>query len=212
MTTCYVIFVIVAMFQTTMALDITLRDVADAPSIDLKLAANDTSPNFAFGELMARGKGSLGKQFTDLIAEYIAGKITSPELADTFLGEIYNAICSHFAGLVVTTGIFAEVGQFVEYASLVFDTIALPTGPAGWLIAFSFTVALNVLVSEMFPQVDQIVSQACGQPKPCSKDFANDAKNCGRCGNMVRRPVLYTLMVQELVTDVKIVRIGCLQK
>jgi hypothetical protein len=209
MTMCYVIFVIFALFQTTMALEIATVDaddavdVVDAQSINMKLTLNDTFPNFAVGELRPRGEGSLGKQFTDLIAEYVAGKITSPELAETFVAEIYSAICSHFAGLVLTTTVFAEVGQFVEYATLVFDTIALPAGPAGWLIAFAFTVALNVLVSEVFPQLDEIVKQACEQPKPCSDDFANDANNCGRCGNVVCYSNFICIMIEDLVTNGK---------
>jgi hypothetical protein len=190
MTMCYLIFIIFALFQTTMAQDITKLDAVDAGSLGMELILKDTSQNFTIGELIPRGEGSVGKQFTDLLAEFISGQITKPGLASTVLGEIYNIICSHFVGIFLTTGVFAEVGQFMEYASLVFDTIALPSGPAGWLLAFGFTVALNVLISEVFPQIDQMVEQACEQPEPCSEDFATDANNCGYCGNMVCYPIL----------------------
>jgi len=171
-----------------MAQDIAAMDAVDVRSVDLELTLKDSFQNFTFGELAQRGEGSLGKQFTDLLAEFIAGQITNPGLATTVLGEIYDIICTHVVSGLLTTTIFAEVGQLVEYANLVFDTIALPSGPAGWLLAFSFSVALNVLISEVFPAIDQMVEQACEQPEPCSEDFATDADNCGYCGNMVCYP------------------------
>jgi hypothetical protein len=177
-----------AFFPLATALDINPAQNLTHTTINPPLVPRDTTPNLFSSNLALRGEGSLGKQFTEILEDWVAGKITTPSLAETIVAEIYNAICSHYTGAVITAGAFPEVAALLEYLSLVFDTIALPTGPEGWLIAFAFTVMVNVLVDELFPMISEMADQACEAAEElvlCSTHFQDDAMNCGYCGNQV---------------------------
>jgi hypothetical protein len=170
------------------ALDINPAEELAHWAISPPVLPRDITPNPFSSDLVVRGEGSLGKQFTEILEDWVAGKITTPSLSETIVAEIYSAVCSHYAGAAITAGAFAEVGALLEYLSLVFDTIALPTGPEGWLIAFAFTVMVNVVVNELFPMISQMADQYCEAAKDlvlCSTHFEDDALNCGFCGNQV---------------------------
>ncbi|KAN0095700.1 hypothetical protein V8E51_016411 [Hyaloscypha variabilis] len=167
--------------EITPAANLTHRAISAPP-----LTPGTTLNPLLSNALIQRSEGSLGKQFTDILSDWVAGKITTPSLGETLAAEIYSAICSHFAGAVVTAGAFPELAAALEYLSLVFDTIALPTGPEGWLLAFTFAVMVNVIVDELFPMISAMADQACDAAKEavlCSTHFEDDALNCGYCGN-----------------------------
>ncbi|KAE9367437.1 hypothetical protein N431DRAFT_486551 [Stipitochalara longipes BDJ] len=180
------IIVLLAFLPLATALDISTVVNLTHRAISAPLLPRDTTPNPFSSHLVLRGEGSLGKQFTEILEDWVAGKITTPGLSETIAAEIYSAICSHFAGAAITAGAFPEVAAMLEYLSLVFDTIALPTGPEGWLIAFTFAVMVNIRVNELFPMISAMADQACEAAKEsvlCSTHFEDDALNCGYCGN-----------------------------
>ncbi len=171
------------------------RRVSAAMSVTTK----DTSPNLASPDIILRAgiPESLGKQLTELLEDWLAGKIAeslNPSSGDVVQGlfaQIWSAICSHYAGAALTAGAFSELGALLEYLSLAFDTLALPEGPLGWAAAFVFAVVVNLLVAELFPELSAMADQACetSQEEPlCSTHFQDDPLNCGSCGNKVRRP------------------------
>jgi hypothetical protein len=127
------------------------------------------------------------KTFIDNLGEYIAGKIASPSWPDSVPGAIYDAICSHILG--TGAALIPEVAAVTAAADLFFLSIALPTGPVGWLFTLGWVIAVNLLVAEMFPQIDQAVTAACEALKPCGIDplvhFATDPNNCGGCNRPV---------------------------
>lgn len=153
----------------------------------MRMSSSGNSLGLGSGELVARAEDAdpFGEAVVEILEEWVAGKITNPELADSIFAEIWDAICEHFASGVLTSTVFAEVGSLIESVQVVFDTIALPEGPAGWVIAFAFNVALNIVVAKLFPQIEEMAKAACEQPEPCTKNFESDPDNCGQCGIVV---------------------------
>ena len=189
-------FLLFSLFQLGAADSLFPSGDSRRVSAVVPIATKDTSPNLASPDIILRAgiPPSLGKQFTEILEDWIAGKIadgpTSPsgDPTEGLFAAIWSAVCSHYAGAALTAGAFVEIGALLEYLSLVFDTIALPGGPLGWGLAFVFAVSVNLVINELFPELSAMADQACetAQEKPlCSTHFQDDPQNCGSCGNVV---------------------------
>lgn len=134
------------------------------------------------------------KEFANLVAEYVGGKIDSatkpdPEnkglFAKNLVAEIENAICQHYAGKLINAALGADLVEACVTAVL---AAAVVDPPLELLAVFGAGTLCNVAVAKLFPIIpevtDKLVEAFCSEPKPCG-DLLNDPKNCGACGNVV---------------------------
>jgi hypothetical protein len=123
------------------------------------------------------------QKFIDDLGEWIASEITDPSWPST-ASVAYDAVCSHLLGLGAS--LIPDIAAVTAAAELTFLSLAIPTGPLGWVAALGFSIVLNLILAEAFPQIYGAITDACNALKPCQInteiDFLTDASNCGGCG------------------------------
>ncbi|OCK75853.1 hypothetical protein K432DRAFT_396920 [Lepidopterella palustris CBS 459.81] len=150
---------------------------SNTTSLELSKRANGLSPGW--------------EKFAGLFAEYLAGKITTPELADNLVDEIAEAVCDHAVGVVITKTLGVDLVEACVAAIDVAGSLAA-LGTLQPEIEFAAVlgsgILCNLLVSEALPGISELTDAICKHQKPCSEDLLTDINNCGRCNNTMAVP------------------------
>jgi hypothetical protein len=180
---CFFIFVdATAAFSTT-------TPMTEVSSSHFTLGSS-TLPNVTNLELRKRATQPAPgwKQFADLFTEYLAGKISTPELAGNLVDELAEAVCDHATGVLITKAFGVDLVEACVAAIDVAGGVAA-LGTLQPEIEFAAVlgsgILCNLLVSEALPGIGALTDAICKQEKPCSENLQTDVNNCGRCGNTV---------------------------
>lgn len=162
-------------------------DISPADAfLEIKPSLNVTSL-----ELFKRELTPGWKQFADLFAEWLADKISNPELADNLVDVLAEAVCDHAVGVAITDALGVDlVEECVAAIDIAGGLAALGTlqPEVEFAAVLGSGVLCNLLISDALPGIGQLTDAICSQEKPCSEDLLTDVNNCGQCNNTVNEP------------------------
>jgi hypothetical protein len=128
------------------------------------------------------------KTFSDLLGEYLGGKLASPGFAENLVAELKEAVCDHAAGFLITKALGVDlVEACVAAIDVAGGLAALGTvqPEIEFLAVLESSILCNALVAEALPGISQLTDAICKEPKPCSENLLTDVNNCGQCNNTV---------------------------
>jgi hypothetical protein len=144
-------------------------------------------------DLIKRAPTPGWKTFSDLLREYLGGKLASPGFAENLVAELKEAVCDHAAGFLITKALGVDlVEACVAAIDVAGGLAALGTvqPEIEFLAVLESSILCNALVAEALPGISQLTDAICKEPKPCSENLLTNVNNCGQCNNTVSLVVL----------------------